>query len=513
MAGSRVRVRFSRRSSRLPWRHRAAAALGVCLVTLVGGPGASGDDGMVTSAALSAGPRQMAEAAVAVDPTDEAHLVAAADPYLQPVRIVVAETRDGGASWLPPAVVVPEGFAKSYDPSVAVSGDGEMIVVGGASGVGSAHCQPGSAVFLATLRSGRSDYQIVRDARSDGAYVDRPRFAVSPRSGRRYVTWTESSGPAANCRGMPLQSTTMFTRSRPDRSFEPARPLPGSGLPAPFGSSLAIGDSGMLAIVVAEFDPAKRQRVLLYTSRDEGATIAGPVVVGEGPPVPTRIPDLGGFVAPVPTVAISPDGRTAVAWTEGVPGDIKIRVLQSTATGAWQDISPPAVRPEYFPAVSYDGKGRLWLLTAAVDGGAVDFQLRSHRTQEWDDPLSVGAGPAGGYVELGQFLGLTTAGHTLATAVPVDGPTGSALRVSVRRADKLSGASPALSSAPAPRFALQRPQVGPHEDTATRAGGSRPHRPPKWRRLPWAIGALPASYFVIRGRHGRRDRRRPKKSS
>ena len=444
---------------------------------------ARGDVATVTAAAITAGPRQMAEAAVAIDPANGRHLVAAADPYLRPVRILTAESDDGGISWRAPTTVLPDGFAKSYDPTVAVTGEGEVVVAGGASGVGLPHCQPGSSVFLATLENGTPRYQLLRDARADGAYVDRPRLGLDSRKGgRRYVTWTESSGPDASCRGTPLRSVTMFTRSLPGGFFDPPRALPGTGLPAPFGSALTVGN-GVLRIVVPEFDPGKLMRVVVYTSRDEGGTIAGPTVLGEGPPVPTNLAELGGFVAPLPTVAAGPGGHAAVAWTQAdSAGTLKPRVFETAGDDSWREISPSVAGMELFGTVAYDAAGRLWLLTAGPTNGRVEFRLRS-RTTQWNDPLAVGAGPAGGYVEIGQFLGLAAGARSVATAVPVDGPAASTLQVSV---------SPA----------------GSHLDLANETSAA--HRPPGRHAQPrtWVLALAAGAVLVAIVRRRRRIRLR-----
>ena len=490
-------------------RRGPVVLVAVVLLALSGRQPARSDDHSAV-AARHAGPHQMAEATIAFDPDDERHLVAGADPYLAPVRIALTESKDGGGSWLPRTDILPEGFAKSYDPSVAVDRNGRVVVVGGASGVGATHCQPGSAIFLATLEGGVARYQLVRDARPDGAYVDRPRFASdAAREGTRYVTWTESSGPGASCLGTPLRSTTMFTRSHPDGSVDPPRALPGTGIPAPFGTALAVGDGGVLTIVVAEFDPGRLQRVVVYTSVDQGATITGPVVVGEGPPVPSQIPQLGGFTAPLPTVAAGPTGRLAVAWTERAdPGGFRARVMENRTGRNWQDVSPPGTGTDLYSTLTYDRQGTLWLLTAAPDNGKVEFRLRSRGPLGWSEPVVVGAGTAGGYVELGQFLGLSASGRSVATAVPVDGPGGSTLQVFVQRTpavdehDVMQGAAATtLRTGPVGR---DGPSQGP-----TRPGDSRRRAGTVTRVLPWALAIVLLGMLrqARRARAGPADRR------
>ncbi|MDQ6910345.1 MAG: glycoside hydrolase, partial [Actinomycetota bacterium] len=244
---------------------------------------------------FSAGPGAMAEATITADPARPGHLAAAADPYLGPVRILVATSNDGGATWSEPVTILPDGFAKSYDPSLAFDASGDLLVVGGASGRGAAHCQVGSAIFLARVQARGTSYTLVRDGRADLAYVDRPAFAMAnQRDGQAYVTWTESSGAGAECLGVPNRSTTMLARLSRGGSVADTRPIPSSGLAAPFGSAIAVSAGRVVNVAVIERDNEGGSRLVVVRSRDGGTTLENPVVVANGPDVDPSMSGLGG---------------------------------------------------------------------------------------------------------------------------------------------------------------------------------------------------------------------------
>ena len=72
------------------------------------------------------------------------------------------------------------------------------------------------------------------------------------------------------------------------------------------------------------------------------------------------------------------------------------------------------------------------MLSARLRGGIAEFILR-RRTTAWQEPTLLATGPTAGYIEVGQALGLAAAGDRVAIAVPVNGPVGSQLVVSVHQ--------------------------------------------------------------------------------
>jgi hypothetical protein len=387
---------------------------------------ASGSD--VEKTVLRAPPGAMAEAAVAIDPANTDHLVVAADPYMDPVRIVVRQSYDGGKTWSQPLQVIPPGFAKSYDPSIAVMPGGRAVVLGGASQQGATHCQPGSAIFVAELDGRDIGYSLVQEPKGD-TYVDRPKMVSDPQTGAMFATWTRSVGSGAECLAAPLRSSIMFTQSLPEGTFARPVPLPSSGFPAPFGSSMAVGEAGSLHVAIRERDPDRADRILVVSSFDGGRSFSKPKVLATTRPFPAAIPGLGGFVSAIPVIAGDPETGLAVAWPSVESNGSRIDVAQRTRDGRWLPLRAFARDGGYelFPSISYDGAGRLWVLYARYSFPNVSFVLR-HRGDHWSRPRIIGKSAASGYIEIGQFLGFTAVGDRILAAIPIDG-TGSRLKI------------------------------------------------------------------------------------
>jgi len=417
----------------------------------------------IVVSALNAPPGAMGEATITADPARPSHLAAAADPYLNPVRIMVVLSDDGGATWSPPITVVPDGYAKSYDPALAFDNDGGVVVVGGASQQGAPHCQPASAIFVATIKGDRIGYDVIRDTRTDGAYVDRPALAVKASGAvRAFVTWTESQGFSPECRATPLRSTIMLARLDAARTVVDVNALPSGGLGAPFGATMALGADGALNIAVGDHDGLGNSRLVVLVTRDEGATMSAPIVVDEGPDVALAVADIGGVVTPVPSIATG-RGRVAAAWTKQGPSGPEVAVFDSPDGGLWHPLgSPSPGSPELLPALTYDRGNQLWLLVARPGAGQVDYKLYD-RDNAWGPGVSLGGGPSVGFSEIGEGFGLVSTSTQVVAAVPVDGPTASSLSIA------------RLSTPPSPA-PTREPAPSPSAPTPAASGAGRPPR-------------------------------------
>lgn len=442
----------------------------------------------------------MAEASIAVDPANSRRLVAASNPYDRLARIRLATSDDGGTTWSPTMVLLPPGFAKSFDPVVFLDGKGAIVVVGGASAVGQPNCQPGSAVFIAVVNNGAVSYQLIRDARKDGAYVDRPGFALSRVDGRAYVTWTESTGPGASCRGTPIRSTVMIASGRPPEPFDTPVTLPTSGLPAPFGATPVVAADGTLLVAIGERDPDGRSRVTVTTSSDRARTFSPAEVVFDGLSPPTSIRAVSGFVAAVPSIAVHPSGRTAIAFVQspGASGDSagsRAVVFERSSGGTWLTISPPADSgtAELLPQVVYDRTGTMWLLSARAAGGFIDLTLR-RRPSDWEEPINIARGRADRYLEIGQKLGFVATDGVVIAAAPLDRTTDSAMVVATHQ----------VPAPPPPPPTTETVKAPPEQQVA--AGPLRARRTRPTEAIPIAVGAAAVGALAVALRRRRTAR-------
>lgn len=365
----------------------------------------------------------VAETSAAVDPADTDHLIVAADPYLDPVRIFVRQSDDGGRTWSKPVFVVPPGFDKSYDPTLSVLPDGRVLLVGGASRVGAPYCQPDSSIFVADITKGRPRFSFVQRTRPS-TYVDRPFMVSDPDSGRVYTAWTESYGVGAECRAAPTSSRVMFAWSADGESFAPPIRLPSSGFPAPFGSSIAVDATGGVHVAVRERDPTRGDRIVTVTSVDAGVSFSKPDVVASTPGFPSSLSGLGGFVSGTPVIGFDETGGW-LAWPALTPDGSRIDIAKRRPSGRWfvDDSLERSGAYELFPNISFDGASRPWLLHARYAEGSVAFLLQ--RLGSGKRPHEVARSPAAGYSEIGQFLGFDVQDQRLLAALPVDGPVSS----------------------------------------------------------------------------------------
>lgn len=381
--------------------------------------------------ALSAGPGQMADAAVAVDPAEPMHLAAVADPYSGGVHIELTESRDGGHTWSPPLRLLPPGTTKSFDPTVLILGDGRLVVVGGASGTGRAFCQPASRVFVATVADGKASFDIVQPPRP-AVYVDRPTATTDPTSNTVVLSWTESSGAGAECLGLPAKAT-VFVRQWGDGSACPApRPLGSTGSPSAFGAGLARAGGSVVA-AVRELGSGTRSRLAVSASSDGGCTFGAPQLVDEGPQAPAKPAATGGFAVGVASAVLSPDGSVTVAWSVASGTGVSTRVLRRPGgqpDAGFTSLAAPAdvAAVELVPTLVADRAGGVWLATASARPGGLAFLVRRW-AGAWAPTVTVVTGSTGRYQELGQGLGLAAAGPVLAVAVPLNGPASSSLIV------------------------------------------------------------------------------------
>lgn len=384
---------------------------------------------VVASVAITAGPTLLAETSVAVDPTNDQHVVVLADRYGTHTSIVMVESFDGGRSWSRQRALIPPGFTTTYDSTVRFTPTGGLVVAGGAARPTSPGCNADSSVFVADLAlSGEVSYRLVRSVSGLNRFTDRPALIVDQRSGATFVSWTESAGPLAACRGRPILSSTRVSYAEPGEAFSAPVQVPSSGLAAPYGSSLAVTATGSLVVAVGEYDTSGRSRLVIAESVDGARTFTLPTVVATRP-APTRRWKWRGWVSAVPSLASTVEGRLAVSWvgTSGVRQSPM--VWERTPTG-WIDVSPTTapVGDTVLSTVRFSAEGALWLTSASMAGGVITFTVDRYLVA-WVGPRTVSSTPAT-LRELGELVGLDAAGCNVVVAVPLDASDRSSVLVS-----------------------------------------------------------------------------------
>lgn len=397
---------------------------------------------------LAAPPGAMSEATAAVDPYNPAHMAVAANPYLDPVRIQVSITDDGGRHWSPALTVLPPGAYKSYDPQLGYAPDGSLLVTGGSTADTRGGCQGGGQVFLAELRGGAFTFHTLAVAAPANALLDRPTLlATAATPNVILVAWTASSGPGAECALRPVRSSTRVARLTAQLRVLGTVTLPRVAQ-APFGSQLAVSGAGVYGLVVAGRDASDGITVAVYTSTNGVSWLAE--TAGSARAAPDELPGLGGAVLSMPTIAGLPRGF-AVAWTDAAGGIERTRLARDD-TGRWQEVAaPPAAGPVLLPTVAAAGHD-LVVIQAGLGPAGLTFSTWQQQATGWV-PLAVDAGGSGAELhELGEALGLAAGGGgSYLTAVPVELAGGSALLVRTRRPAPPAASPPARSAPALPR--------------------------------------------------------------
>jgi hypothetical protein len=465
-----------------------------CLIPLASPLPAAAAEEPRASAPLTAPSGRMAEPALAVDPRDPARIAVAADPYLNPTRIQVTLSSDGGRTWSKPRTVRPPGFARSFDPGLAFTSDGSLLISGGAARSGPPGCLPGSVIFLARLSGGRLAYNRVAGPER-GAFLDRPSMAYDGRTGLTALTWTWSRGPKAHCLAEPAESRTVVAWRRGNGSVE-QHPQPRRD-PAVFGSSLAITARGQIIAAVTGWRTGRRQDVIMYEIQPGGRTTSTVVRAGRRPPLlPRRDMPLNLFI---PALAIRPDGVRTIGWTEATAGGQRVRIASSTDGREWRTQSgPPADGLPMAPTTAYDQDGALLLVQGVFKRDRVDFTLWRQERGTWSRVRGLGGAPTDGWKELGQSLGMVVRPDVWAVAVPTGDKRRSRLTVWL---DRLEAPSPTPGGSGSP------PPTG--SDKQSNGGEAPVSFVTPWAALALSLPAALAVLTLWRIRRAHRRFRRP----
>jgi hypothetical protein len=402
-----------------------------------------------TSEVLRVPAGRMAEPTAAVDPRDRRHIAVAADPYLDPTRIQVTITRDGGRTWSRRITVRPPGFDKSYDPDLAFTRSGKLLVSGGAAKRGRRFCQPGSTVFIARISGENSPVYETIAAPSPGVYLDRPALAYDPGTDTMAVSWTQSSGPGAECRAVARHSTTWIAWGRAgDRARRIQVPAPAM---ASYGAELAVDPAGRFLVAVAGWDRSNRQAVSVAELDPRRGVVGERARFAAGRRPPLKVESVPTLSLSAASLAANPRGRAAITWTEVRGGKTVTRIAVSLTDGQWQESAgPPADGTPLAPTVAYREDDTPLVLQADLKARRIGFTLWRLVQDRWEPERRLGETDAARYPELGELLGLATGANTVVTAVP-GGRRPSLLSVRISETPVPTQTSPAAPRRPDPR--------------------------------------------------------------
>jgi hypothetical protein len=296
------------------------------------------------SAAPLTPPGRYSETAVASDPADPLHAVAAfQNPYTTP--IVTETTFDGGKTWAQGELRNPEHFKCQGDPRIAMGPDGNPAIAFIAfDRLGTpqywAHRAGRNGIFVAASSDGGRSFAppiavIAHPGPHETLFEDKPDIAVDATSGRFrgriYVAWTQ----------FQLDRTITLSSVSKDGGRSFSVPLMVSAVPglprddngALEGTTLAVSPEG--AVVLAWSD---RDGIVLATSRDGGETFSTPRRVLSTAPAyfdVVRVSRANGF----PLLAFDHSrgaarDRLYLLWSDFRNGDIDVFLAASDDEGS-----------------------------------------------------------------------------------------------------------------------------------------------------------------------------------
>jgi hypothetical protein len=319
------------------------ALLAGCLgATDDSGPAADGDASIV-EAQLSPDERNASEVAIATDPTDPTHVVAAANSNDGGESAFgVYRSTDAGQTWTANSYAASEvrqpgegpPFEAISDPVPAFGPDGTLYLAGLAY-------LPTSAIFVAESPDGDADFEethIVHESDVAGRFNDKEWLGVNPRTGTLHMAWQQE--PALDqLRQVEYETGAdadvgeiVYTRSTDggDSWTEPrvvSRGMQSNGTQIAFTAEKA-------HMLWVNYDTNTLDHV---TSTDDGESWSDPEPIA---PVDT-VPPYEGYsrMHTLPALATDEDGSDVYAvWHDNAGGDADILATASPDAGeTWID--------------------------------------------------------------------------------------------------------------------------------------------------------------------------------
>jgi len=356
--------------------------------------------------------------------------VAAATVWLPTMAVVETWQRSGAQAWSAPAQLLPAGFHRGYDPSVAVLADGSVVVSSGVDLALRPYCLDQGSVAVERIdATGSRAPVLVDDQRGTSGFDDRPTVAAGSGS-QVWVGWSHGTY-ADSCDLIGQHDQIRIALSSDDgRTFSPPINIATAG--ANFGVQIAPTGPGQAEVAWAQTSASGLFRILV-AQIDNAHLVGVPTVVASGAALPNQLPggSFPSFTLPSLTLI---NGRPAVTWAAWVGGRAVIDLALPAASGqGWSDrtLLPAAGQDYLLPTLGSLGNGTALLLNAihsrATD--AVAFQVRTVGLNPASGDVAVSAprpvaigGPGPAFRELGESLeiasgqGTSTAGVVVASA-------------------------------------------------------------------------------------------------
>jgi hypothetical protein len=356
--------------------------------------------------------------------------VVAATVWLPTTAVVETWQRTGTEGWSAPQQLLPTGFHRGYDPSVAALSDGTVVVSSGVDLAVRPYCIDAGSVAVQRIDpSGPSTPVLVDDERGGTGFDDRPTVAAG--SGMQvWVGW--SHGTAADACDLVGQHDQIMVSVSANGGRRFGRPFTIATLGANFGVQIAPTGPGHAEIAWAESFPSGLYRILVAQITDSHL-VGPPTVVGAGTALPAHLPGASFPSFTLPSLTLT-DGRPALTWASWIDSRAVIDLaLPATSGSGWRRLTilPAAGHDDLLPSLGTLSNGTTLLLNAvhrrATD--SVAYEIRAVGTSSTAAGIATsgvrtiaGGGPGPAFRELGESLQIatdpaaTTTGFVVASA-------------------------------------------------------------------------------------------------
>ena len=356
------------------------------------------------------------------------------DPGIQQA-VVRVWSRAQGHGWQLAHSVLPVGFHRSYDATIATTSNGTVVVGAGIDLNKRLYCIDGGSVAITRfVGTDAVNTTVIDDRRGTHTFDDRPTVAAGVGSDV-WAGWSRGiAAHACDTVGGTDQIQIAFSH---DNGNTFSAPLTVASRGANFGVQIAPVGPADAYLTWAQILPGNTFNVLVAEIRN-GKLVAAPQDVGTGVPHPTSLNGASFPVFTSPSILLV-NHRPGVAWPTYSGGVSQITVaLPNAARTGWNttNITPSPGNDNLLPAIGLLPNGTV-LLTYAIRVAATDaigYESRVIGTTADGTgitaslPTQISAPiPGPGFHELGELSQISPTGSMLSTAFSLGGATRSQL--------------------------------------------------------------------------------------